>query len=279
MNDEKNDTNGLESIRQAASNNSAITALVIGGLVAGVMSGHLDVPAWLLDVLRGGAVAGVIGYIAGQKLAEVFSEPPEVEEVVEVDSEREVVQTWFVPPEGWDERRNESDADSGAYVMSGSGNYVARELDWDDEEEVAVIEQAPARRKIGERTDVEVETWVDAIWRQRGEFRDSVFEAAEIVKNLPEMMDEVALDYYRNETREIAEQSEHDEDAMFRPIDRRVNEIREEVKRDDLTEDEKAVREMIRDVGGNVDASDFDRIDRETANGSQNAQKGGDSDE
>ncbi|QGA82014.1 hemerythrin domain-containing protein [Halomicrobium sp. LC1Hm] len=280
MKDEQNDTQDpLARLKETASSHSAITAIVVGGLVAGVMSGRLDVPAWAIDVMRGGAVASVIGYIAGQKLAEIFSEPPEYEEVGVVDSEREILEKWFVPPDAWEERRNESDADSGAYVMSGSGNYVVRELDWDDEEEVAVIEQAPARQKVNERTDVEIETWVDAIWRQRGEFRDTVFEAAEIVKNLPEMMDEVALDYYRNETREIAEHSEHDEESMFRPIDRRVNEIREEVKRDDLTEEEKAVREMIRDAGGGVDASDFERIDRETANDFQQPEKGGEDNE
>lgn len=280
MEDEQNDTQDpLARLTETASSHSAITAIIIGLLAAGVMSGRLDVPAWAIDVMRGGAVASIIGYIAGQKLAEIFSEPPEYEEVGVVDSEREILEKWFVPPDAWEERRNESDADAGAYWMEGSGNYAVREMSYDDEEEVAVIEQAPARSKVGERTDVEIETWVDAIWRQRGEFRDTVFEAAEIVKSLPEMMDEISLDYYRNETREIAEKSEHDEEAMFRPIDRRVNEIREQVKRDDLTEEEKAVREMIRDAGGDVDTSDFERVDSETVEQFQQPDKGGENDE
>lgn len=278
MNEEQDDSpDSLARLWQAVTSNSAVTALVAGGLAAGVMAGYLNVPAWAIDAATGAAIAGVIGYLGGGKLADLLSEPPETVEVVEVDSKREIVQTWFVPPEAWDERRNESDAGSGAYLMEGSGNYVARELDWDDEDEVAVIKQAPARRKIAERTDVEIETWVDAIWRQRGEFRDNVFEAAEIVRNLPEMMDEIALDYYRDETREIAERSEHDEEVMFDPIDQRVREIRDDVRRDDLSEEEKAVREMLRDA--DEVNSDFERVDDETVERFQQPDTGGDSDE
>ncbi|ELZ96464.1 hypothetical protein C440_04933 [Haloferax mucosum ATCC BAA-1512] len=274
MEEEQDDTQDpLNRLKQAVPS-SAVTALVLGGLTAGVMSGELTVPPVLIDVLIGATIAGVIGYIGGMKLADIFSTPPEYEEVAVADSERETFQTWFVPRDGWENRRNESMATSGAYLMEGSKNHVVRELDWDDEEEVAVIEQAPARSKIGELTDVEVETFTDAIWRQRGHFRDKTFEYAEVVKSLPEIRDEMAADYYSNETRELEEKGEHDAEVVFGPVDQRVQEVRQNVRQDDLTPQEQAAREILRDNPG-ADPSDFERLDT----GDENAEHGGESDE
>lgn len=248
------------------SNLLIVSALAFSGAV---MGGYIELPPWAGDALIGACIAAVIGWIGGSKLASLMSEPPDFEEVVETDSERDVAQTWIVPPEAWENRRNESDADAGAYYREGSGNWGVRELDYDEEEGVAVVQQAPARRKIDEMTDDALETWVDAVWRQRGHYRDKVFEAAEITKSLPELRDEIALEYYSSETREIEEQAEHDEDVLFGPVDKRVEEIREDARSDDVTDEERAVREIMRDLDG-VDQSDFDRL---------SGDEGGDNDE
>jgi len=246
------------SLKQLVPNNSAVVALIIGGLTAGVMSGHLDVPAWAIDVVRGAAVAGIIGYIGGGKLADLLSEPPEVEEVVEVDSERDVAQTWFVPPDWWESRE---EADSGAWFRRGSENWGVRELDWNEDEERAIVEQAPLRSEL---TDDELETWHSAIYTTRGEMRDRAREGEYIKARLPSIGQSIEHEVWDAIARMQAEKRNLDPNAVFGVLDEELGEAKATMDKSGGDETEQIVREVLREYSEeNVDPSSFEQLDEQ----------------
>lgn len=267
----ENDTQA--SLKQLVPNNSAVVALIIGGLTAGVMSGHLNVPPWLIDVIRGAAVAGIIGYVGGSKIAELLSEPPEVEEVVEVDAERDVAQTWFVPPDWWEERE---EADSGAWFRRGSENWGVRELDYDPDEERAIVEQAPLR---SEMTDDELETWKSAVYETRGKQREKAREGEFIKARLTGIGQSIEHEVWDALARMRSEKRNVKPEAVFGVLDEELGDVKATMDHDSESESEKIAREVLRSYGRDdveIDPDSFERLDEQDFDNIDLPNNGGD---
>ncbi|WP_254838085.1 hypothetical protein [Natronomonas marina] len=253
--DEQNENDSLESLKQLVPNNSGVVALIVGGLTAGVMSGQLDVPAWLIDVVRGAAVAGIIGYIAGGKLADLLSEPPKTVEVVEVDAERDYAQTWFVPPEWWEERVEE---DGSPWFREGSANWGVREMDYDTDEEHVVIEEGALEAELN---DDELATWRSAVYECRGRLRTWAHRGRVLRQRLNAVVEAVESRYWDTMANDELDRKAAHPDVVHDELDRELGDIREQTQPmsdDDVLE--QTVKEIVRDHG-DVDAEEFDRLD------------------
>ncbi|RKS82185.1 hypothetical protein BDK61_1485 [Haloarcula quadrata] len=256
MTDERDTQNGnLVRVKQAVTSNSAVVAVMVGLLTMGVMSGRLDVPAWAIDVMRGGAVAGAIGYIAGGKLADLLSEPPETVEVVEVDAERDYAQTWFVPPEWWNDRVEE---DGSPWFREGSGNWGVREMDYDPDEECVIVEEGALEAELN---DDELATWRSAVYECRGRLRTWAHRGRVLRQRLNAVVEAVESRYWDTMANDELDRKAAHPDVVHDELDRELGDIREQTQPmsdDDVLE--QTVREIVRDHG-DVDADEFDRLD------------------
>jgi hypothetical protein len=253
--DEQNENDSLESLKQLVPNNSIVVALIAGGLTAGVMSGQLDVPPWLIDVLRGAAVSGIIGYIGGGKLADLLSEPPETVEVVEIDAERDHAQTWFVPPESWDNRVEE---DGSPWFREGSGNWGVREMDYDADEECVVVKEGALEAELN---DDELATWRSAVYECRGRLRTWAHRGRVLRQRLNAVVEAVESRYWASMADDELDRKAAHPDVVHDELDRELGDIREQTQ--PMTDDdvlEQTVQEIVRDHS-DVNSDDFDRLD------------------